>query len=79
MADDPFEHVTEAQITAGRKVQLQQYEPIDERASLTVEFPEGATPEEKRALLDAVEEAAWEQCEQGVMRRFEEHLRSDDE
>lgn len=75
---DALESVTEISISVGRKKQLDQYEPINEQNTLTLEFGEGETPEEKQAAIEAAEQYAWNQTDRGLMQRFEEHLRQDD-
>lgn len=74
---EALEHVTEASISAGRKKQLEQYEPINEQATLTVEFPDGASGEEKKQILAEVSEAAWAQCERDVQLRYEQHTKKE--
>jgi len=74
---DALDHVTEASVSAGRKKQLDQYEPINEQATLTLEFPEGTSNQEKADAIEAAQQAARDQCERGVMRRYEEYVRED--
>jgi len=74
---DALDHVTEVSLSSGRKRQLEQYEPINEQATLTLEFPDGASNEEKAAAIEAAQQAARDQCERGLMRRYEEHIRED--
>lgn len=72
-----LEHVTEVSISAGRKKQLDQYEPINEQATFTLEFPDGMTIEEKKTAIENAEQAAWAQTERGIVRRYEEYVRDD--
>lgn len=72
-----LQHLTEASISAGRKKQLEQYEPINEQATLTVDLPEGASGEEKKQILAEVSEAAWAQCERDVQLRYEQHTKKE--
>lgn len=70
------ERLTEVSVSASKKVQMSQYEPIEEYAQLTAEVREGDDPEE---VLNNLEDLAWEQVEQGVMERYETFVRKDDE
>jgi hypothetical protein len=72
-----LEHVKEASISAGRKCQLEKYEPINEQATLTVEFPDDATVSEKKAMLEDAAGAAWDQCERDVQLRYEQHVKQE--
>jgi hypothetical protein len=72
-----LEHVSEVSVSTGRKRQLEQYEPINEQVTLTLEFSDEIPAEEKKAAIEVAEEAAWDQCEGGVMRRYEEHIREE--
>jgi hypothetical protein len=70
------DRITEVSVSASKKVQLQQYEPITEHAELTAEVREGDDPSE---VLDGLEDQAWEQVEEGVMERYETHVRKDED
>lgn len=67
---------TEASVSAGRKKQLDQYEPINEQVTITVDL-EGLTNEEKAIALEEAREVAWDECERGVQRRYEEYVREE--
>lgn len=70
------DRITEVSVSANKKKQLEQYEPIAEDAEFTAEVREGDDPGE---IADALEDRAWEQVEEGVMERYETHVRQDDE
>lgn len=70
------ERITEVSVSANKKLQLEQYEPISEHVELTAEVREDDDPSE---ILGALEDQAWEQVEEGVMERYETHVRQDDE
>lgn len=70
------ERITQVSVSASKKVQLQQYQPIEENAQLTAEIRDGDDVDD---LLSALEDRAWEQVERGVMERYETHVRKDDE
>lgn len=70
------ERITEVSVSANKKVQLEQYEPITEHVELTAEVREGDDPDE---IADGLEDQAWEQVERGVMERYETNVRKDDE
>ncbi|MFC6717932.1 hypothetical protein ACFQGT_09855 [Natrialbaceae archaeon GCM10025810] len=53
-------------VSYGRKVQLEQFEPIDVHESVTVELEEGDDLEEVSAELDAI---VRENVEQRVLKR----------
>lgn len=67
-------NVTEVTVSAGRKKQLDQYEPIDERATFTAELQEGDDAVE---VAEYLRELAWAECEEGVQQRYEEYVRED--
>lgn len=75
--DSALEHATEVTVSAGRKRQLEQFEPIDTNATITLEFPESASVEEKTEAIENAEEAAWETCERSLARRYEEYVREE--
>jgi hypothetical protein len=54
----------------------EQYEPINEQVTLTAEVLPEADVE---AAVEELEERAWDAAERGVMRRYEENVRKDDE
>lgn len=66
--------VTEVTVSAGRKKQLDQYEPIDERATFTAEVGDDEDPED---VAEQLREMAWDECEAGVQRRYEEYVREE--
>lgn len=69
------ERVTEVTVSANKKVQLEQYEPITEHVEFTAEVRDGDDPDE---IAEALEDRAWEQVERGVMERYETNVRKDD-
>lgn len=72
-----LEAVTEVSVSTGRKVQLEQFEPINEQVTMQVEFSDENTPEEKLAAIEAAEQAAWAAAERGLARRYEEQVREE--
>jgi hypothetical protein len=70
------ERIEQVSVSANKKVQLNQYEPILEDVTITAEVRDGDDVDE---LLAALEDRAWEQVERGVMERYETHVRKDDE
>lgn len=80
MADDDlmWDLVTEVQVSAGRKKQLDQYEPINEQVTFTLEFPDGQTAEEKQELVEEAADEAWDEADRGVMQRVEAQLQKDE-
>lgn len=70
------DRISEVSVGASKKKQLEQYEPIEEFAEYTAEVREGDDPGE---VADALEDRVWEQVEEGVMERYETHVRKDDE
>lgn len=73
--DELNDRITEVSVSANKKKQLEQYEPILEDVGFTAEVREGDDPDE---IADALEDRAWEQVEQGVLERFETHVRKDE-
>jgi len=71
------EHITEVSVSAGRKRQLEQYEPINEQTTITADVPDGLSEAELDEFMEALSVKAREQCEQGITRRFEEHVREE--
>lgn len=67
-------NITEVTVSAGRKKQLDQYEPIDERATFTAEVEDDEDPVE---VAEYLRELAWAECEEGVQERYEEYVRED--
>lgn len=70
------DRITEVSVSANKKIQLQQYEPITEHVSFKAEVREDDDPDE---IAEALEDRAWEQVEEGVMERYETHVRKNDE
>jgi len=71
------EHITQVEIDAGRKKQLERYEPISEHTTITADVPDGLSEEELDEFVEALSVKARERCEQGITRRFEEHVREE--
>lgn len=69
-----LEHVTEVNVSAGVKRQLEQYEPINEQVTVTVDLTGADDAAEKLDRIEAGREAAWAEAERGVLTRYEEHL-----
>ena len=74
--DELNKRITQVSVSANKKVQLDRYEPILEDVTITAEVRDGDDTSE---VLDALEDQAWEQVERGVMKRYETHVRKDDE
>lgn len=71
--------VDEYHLSADRKVQLDQYEPISEHVSLGGEFPDemNLTPDERLSIIMETAQLARDICEANVMRRYEEYVRKE--
>jgi hypothetical protein len=67
--------VTEVTVSASKKKQLDQYEPIEGHSSFTATVPEGADPEE---VEEALNELVWDAVEENVMERWERYVRKSD-
>jgi len=74
---DVTDHVTEVSVSAGRKVQLERYEPIEEYATVTVEVPDDLGGAELSAFMESVADLAWDECERGLMKRREQHIENE--
>lgn len=70
-----IEYQTEATLSAGKKIQLEQFEPIDDRATVTVGRPEGMAAEDWTRVVMHNARFARDVCEENVTRRYEEHVR----
>lgn len=70
-----IEYQTEATVSAGKKVQLEQFEPIDEHASVKVEKPEGMSSADWTKVVMHNARFARDVCETNVARRYEQHVR----
>lgn len=75
---DVLEWVEEVSVSAGRKMQLERYEPINEQVTYQLEFPDGQTVEEKAELIEEAQADARDRCERALIRRYEENVRADD-
>lgn len=71
------EHVTEVTVSAGKKVQLEKFEPIDERATVTAEVPDGLSDDEFTEFVEELRALAWDEAETGVATRYEAHVRAE--
>lgn len=73
-----LEHTDEFSVSAGRKLQLDQYEPINEQATLDGTIPDVAmTAEQRLAFIMESARAARDICETQIMRRYEEYVREE--
>lgn len=72
-----LDHLTEVTVSAGRKRQLEQFEPIDERATATVSLPETLSAEERVRAVERLAQFVWDEAERGVATRFEQHVRKE--
>jgi hypothetical protein len=66
--------ITDVTVSASRKVQLDQYEPIETSATLTAEKPDGV---DFGDWLAALSERAMEEAERAAMERHEEYVREE--
>lgn len=71
-----IEYQTEAVLSAGKKVQVEQFEPIDDRATVTVAKPDGMSAEDWTKVVMHNARYARDVCETNVARRYEEHVRA---
>jgi len=77
---DVLEFVDSASISAGRKVQLDRYEPIEEQATLEVGFADTVVEsgEDRLAVIMGTARAARDLCEHRIMSRLEQQIREED-
>lgn len=67
----------ELTVSASRKVQLDQYEPIETHVSQTYEVPDGLSREEFEAFRQRCQEDVMEAAERAAMERHEEYVREE--
>jgi hypothetical protein len=72
-----FASPDELTVSASRKVQLDQYEPIETHVSQTYSVPEGLSREEFEAFRENAQDDAMQAAEQAAMRRHEEYVREE--
>lgn len=70
-----IDYQTEAVLSAGKKIQLEQFEPIDDRAEVSVARPDGMSAEDWTRVVVHNARYARDVCETSVARRYEEHVR----
>jgi hypothetical protein len=66
--------ITEVTVSASRKVQLDQYEPIETSTELTAEKPDDV---DFGDWLAALSQRAMEEAERAAMERHEEYVREE--
>ena len=67
-------NVVEVESSASRKIQLEQYEPVEAFVSLTAKLEDDDDPEE---AAEELSDRAMEQAEEAAMRRHEEYVREE--
>lgn len=68
----------EATVSASRKVQLEEYQPIESYVSETYSVPDSIDDrDEYDAWLEERQDAVMAAAEQAAMRRYEEHVREE--
>jgi hypothetical protein len=67
----------EVTVSASRKVQLSQYEPIETYVSQTYTVPDGLSREDFETFRESCQEDVMEAAEEAAMRRFEEYVREE--
>ncbi|WP_372614453.1 hypothetical protein [Halomonas sp.] len=79
-ADDYDEGALDAldtvEVAAGKKIQLEQFEPIDDNVSLSADLS-GLDIETKVAVINELGEMARDACEANIARRYEQHVRKE--
>jgi hypothetical protein len=74
---DVDDDITSVEVSASRKVQLDQYEPIETFVSLTAEKPADVEGEAFDDWLAALSERAMQEAERAAMERHEEYVREE--
>lgn len=69
-----LDKVDEVEVSASRKIQLEQYEPIEAYVGLTATVPEEADAD---AVAEELSDYAMEEAERAAMRRHEEYVREE--
>jgi len=67
----------ELTVSASRKIQLDQYEPIETYVSQTYTVPDGLSREEFEDWRQECEDDVMKAAEQAAMRRHEEYVREE--
>jgi hypothetical protein len=81
MTDGSFdvrETVEEVEVSASRKMQLEQYEPIEASVGLSAVKPEGLDDDEVESFIEELSDLAMTEAEKAAMRRHEEYVREED-
>lgn len=68
----------ELTVSASRKVQLSQYEPVETYVSQTYDVPEGLSREGFEEFREKCQDDVMAAAEQAAMRRHEEYVREED-
>jgi hypothetical protein len=72
------ETVDAVNVSASRKKQLDQYEPISEHVTVEASKPaDGLPAAEFDAWLEGLADIAWAEAERGVMARWEQYVREE--
>lgn len=66
-----------AELSSGKKIQLEQFEPIDESATLTTTLPQGTTPQVRTDIIMQTARLARDVCETNVARTYEQHVQKE--
>jgi len=67
----------ELTVSATRKVQLDQYEPVSAYISQTYDVPEGLSRDEFEEWREEVQDDVMAAAEEAAMRRHEEYIREE--
>ena len=65
--------ITVGATASGKKVQLEQFEPIDENAEVTADLSD-LSPQDTLDVLDSLGQLSRDVCERNLARRYEEHV-----
>jgi hypothetical protein len=68
--------ITVGATASGKKVQLEQFEPIDENAEVTADLSD-LSPQDTLDVLDSLGQLSRDACERNLARRYEEHVRKE--
>jgi len=68
--------ITVGATASGKKVQLEQFEPIDENAEVTADLSD-LSPQDTLDVLDSLGQLSRDVCERNLARRYEEHARKE--
>jgi len=69
------EYQESAELTSSKKIQLEQFEPINEFVGLTTALPDGASPEVRMEIIMQTARLTRDVCETNVARVYEQYVR----